>query len=655
MNDRVDPVRLLDGGLVDGDAPSAEMLELLGTLRGATRVPSEEARARAAAGGSWGRWLVVLGVMLAVTGVGQMEGRPRSVARASVPSVVEVIVRVEERAPIDEVAPIPVVEEIAPAALVPAPAHARRHARRRDPQPAAPPIGEETDRTEREVQLASLVMVTVPLPVEVTADAPQSEAYASALSSYARGDCESALPRLQEVIEGTTGDGPNLARRAELVLGTCLARLGWDHAAVVVLDGIAQQGAAHPYFGEALAQLARIAPRLPDPSVLVTSFAQDDEARLADEDVPSAADAAAYLQGRARYDDGDRETAARLFARVSPASPFHRAARFYEGLSEVRLHHAQRAVDAFRAVIDASADGDRYRDLATLALARLYYAIANDRHAAGDEARANELLAQAIEAWRRVPLSSEHFLDAFFEESWAIYLAGEDERALGHVFGLLSPFFEDHEHPEALVVRGTIHFEHCLFDETETDVNDFHARYDAALAALTRLEGLDDESALALYESRAASLDPVSRRLVADSILDRDSERRAAHARGVEAELTRLGTASFRATSLADRLEVELSLAHAFARNRMAEGVRSRLAAARESLVERANEIDTIALELATARRDLITRGATLSEGTTRERQIIAEQGFEIWPFDGEYWEDEVTSYREVLRDRCDR
>lgn len=653
MSDRGDPPRLLDGGTIDGEAPSAELLELLGTLRGATSGPTQLAavRARAATGGRWGRWLVVLGAVLAITGGGSVEARPEPVRAAS------------DAAPVSP--PVAATEPEVLAASVTTVASSTEPstspAARIEPRRRRAPRRHDVARTASEPQFASLEIVAVPLQLEAVPpsapppDAPPSEAYASALSAYARGDCAAALPRLQEVIEGSTGDAANAAQRAELVLGTCLARLGWDHSAVAVLDGIAQQGSAHPYFGEALAQLARIAPRLPDPSVLVTSFAADDEARLADEDLAAAADAAAYLQGRARYDDGDRETAARLFGRVSPASPFHRAARFYEGLSEVRLRHAQRAIDAFRTVIDASPEGDRYRDLATLALARLYYAIANDRHAASDEERANALLAQAIEAWRRVPLSSEHFLDAFFEESWAIYLAGEDERALGHVFGLLSPFFEDHEHPEALVVRGTIHFEHCLFDETESDVNDFHARYDAPLTTLQGLDGLDDEQALALYESRAASLDPVSRRLVGDSILDRDSARRADHARAVDGERERLTTAPFASTTLGARLEIELSLAHAFARNRMAEGVRSRLAAAHESLIARANEMDTIALELATARRDLIQRGATLSEGSLRERQIIAEQGFEVWPFDGEYWADEVTSYREVLRDRCSR
>jgi hypothetical protein len=70
----------------------------------------------------------------------------------------------------------------------------------------------------------------------------------------------------------------------------------------------------------------------------------------------------------------------------------------------------------------------------------------------------------------------------------------------------------------------------------------------------------------------------------------------------------------------------------------------------------RANEIDTLALETATARRDVVTGASTLGEdGLAHEREVIASEGVEYWPFDGEYWEDEVTSYRVVLHDRCGR
>jgi hypothetical protein len=260
-----------------------------------------------------------------------------------------------------------------------------------------------------------------------------------------------------------------------------------------------------------------------------------------------------------------------------------------------------------------------------------------------------------MEAWQRVPLTSEHFLDAFFEESWALYLAGDDERALGHVFGVLSPFFEETEHPEAFVIRGTIHYEHCLYDDVDADVLAFHERYDAVLPALDALLELGDEPAITLHATHAAELEGTTRTLVRAALGDRDAVRRADQLHAIEAELARVPEAVFADGPLGARLEADLAFELAVARTRVADGVRERLDTLREALVARFNEMDTIALETATSRREIVMGDAVLSEESRREAEVIADLGVEVWPFDGEYWQDEVPYYREVVRDRCGR
>lgn len=663
-----EPIRLLDGGLVDGETASPDMLELLGVLRASAPETATLAHLRTGAvtRGSWGRWLVPLAFALAA-------GVPWATASSAGPTIERapegpVVAALPETAPAALHEPENVTDAIAavpsetPTPLAAAPdvtlavPRTITPARRRVPHDAATPVEEHAVEPLDEgpvapVASAGELLAMVP-PEEDTAP---SETYAAALSEYARGCCDCALGSLQRVIEGSTGDAPRAVRRAELLLGVCLRRTGWPQSALSVLDAIVESGPEHPYFSEALSELARLAPELPDPSVLVSTFRHDDEARLSLESDAAATDAAAYLQGRARYDDGDLETATRLLGRVSATSPFYRAARLYEGLAQVRLRHSGPAEAAFQAVVDASPEGDRFRDLATLSLARLYYSAAESRHAEGNDEREAELLAAALVAWRRVPISSEHFLDAFFEESWALYLAGDDERALGHVFGLLSPFFEDTEHPEAYVIRGTIHFEHCLYDEAEADVRDFHARYDEVLPALDDLASMDDAAAIALHEGGAMTLAGATRSMVAASILDRDALHRSEHVRAIEAELARVPDAAFGDGPLGSRLTSELTVGASFARARLADGVRQRIRDVRDALVLRMNEIDTIALETTTARRDVLTGAAVLSEESRREAEVIAAVGVEVWPFDGEYWEDEVPYYREVVRDRCGR
>lgn len=640
------PARLLDGGTIDGEPASPEMLELLGTLRDATPPAPQLRAARRALGRRFG-WLASMALLIAA-GAGLVDARPPPLRPVDAGSAEQPTSApsIDVPAPIPPAPAAPTPESPPPAALA---APARPRARR-----ARPAVTSTAPEAEAVVALAAALPPSTAVAPEA---APPSATYAAALAEYARGCCDCAVTPLQRVVEGSTDDGEPAVQRAELLLGTCLARIGYVESARLVLDGIVARGPEHRSFSEALGELSRLAPRLPDPSVLVSTFRRDDEARIAGEADPAAASAAAYLAGRARYEDAELGAAVTLLARVAPSSPFHRPARFYEGLAEVRLHHAARAEAAFVAVIDASSGDDRFRDMATLALARLYYAAAESRHDEGDEAAAREraLLDRALAAWRRVPTSSEQFLDAFFEESWALYLAGDDERALGHVFGLLSPFFEEVEHPEAFVIRGTIHYEHCLFDEAEADVREFHARYDAVLPAIARLSALDDEGVIALHESGDSALDGVTRGMVRSSIHDRDTLRRAEHARAIAAEAERLVASPFGDGPLGARLVPELSVEHGIARARLADTVRERLRAVEDALIARMNEMDTIALETTTARRDVLTGAAVLTEESRHEREVIAELGFEVWPFDGEYWADEVTSYREVVSDRCGR
>ena len=107
---------------------------------------------------------------------------------------------------------------------------------------------------------------------------------------------------------------------------------------------------------------------------------------------------------------------------------------------------------------------------------------------------------------------------------------------------------------------------------------------------------------------------------------------------------------------LGDRLSRELGLVVSFAHARVGELVRARLDDAHDTLLDRANEIDTLALETTRSRREVLVGDATLDEdGLAHEREVIASDGVEYWPFDGEYWEDEVTSYRVAVHDRCGR
>lgn len=332
------------------------------------------------------------------------------------------------------------------------------------------------------------------------------------------------------------------------------------------------------------------------------------------------------------------------------------------------MRRARPAIRAFRTVIAAIDRGEhggiddpeRMRDLAWLSLGRMYYTAANQEDDAGQYRVDGRVLGAAIDAWERIEPGSEHWLDALFEASWAFYLVGDYERALGRIHSLDSPYFRDELYPEAQVIRAVAHYSVCQLDATEAIIAGFRRRYDPIRAALVRVREAhaDATRANALLAALRASgtpsfLSPEVARLLRRTLGDRellaesalvlaiaDEEERAAHGPGVREH-----------EALFAWLGQELAVQRALADDHVGELVLARLDRLLDELRDRQNEMDAIDLEVATMRRT----APPSPRATAGDASIVADQEHMVWPFDGEYWRDELPYYRVRVRNRCAR
>ena len=198
-------------------------------------------------------------------------------------------------------------------------------------------------------------------------------------------------------------------------------------------------------------------------------------------------------------------------------------------------------------------------------------------------------------------------------------------------------------------------------------MDDFHARFDPLLAALERVEGsvAETEAGYALLEAvrseRSVLPGDVGRgeasEVVRAALDDRELARLVVSVRAIDAESERLAHASpeIREGSLGMRIAQELALARSFTVELGGRLVRDRLARVSGSLRDHMNEIDTVALEIDTVTRRALEDGTALTREPERAAPIVAVQGDQVWPFDGEYWEDELPYYRELVTDLCVR
>jgi tetratricopeptide (TPR) repeat protein len=332
--------------------------------------------------------------------------------------------------------------------------------------------------------------------------------------------------------------------------------------------------------------------------------------------------------------------------------------KFFEGISHVNAHRSQPAVDAFREVLRAIEEGvegvedeDRMADLAWLELARIYY---STRH-----------YDSAIESWNHVDVDSEYWLDSLFEESWAYFLQQDYPRALGNIHTLNSPFFTNAWYPEAMILKSVIYFSNCRYDESEEVIAQFNDRYAALRPELERfLQQYQDDPSFFRFlrdvRQGQGNLPNRLRPVVESAFGDRTLLRNIEYVTQLESEERRHNgmPAAFRNSSVGARIIQDISVAKSFAIENAGTLARGRYTRAVEELADLDNQGTAILIEILNARRGQLSQEMQeqqVSAADSQRRRVTVDEEHYLWPFNGEYWRDELGFYRQQITSRCGR
>ncbi|MFI5308572.1 MAG: tetratricopeptide repeat protein, partial [Polyangiales bacterium] len=231
-------------------------------------------------------------------------------------------------------------------------------------------------------------------PAGPPAAGPPSEALANALRLYQQEQYPEASVQFQRVVEGETQDAPANVQKAQFFLGKSLYHLRYYQSALAVFDEISEQGRNNLFFDQTLQWLAQLGSQLPEPAGIIDKigrFGVDQLEQFNTADNADLYNQLLYLMGRSKYNQGEFDQGIELFKKVDRANKWYVKARFFEGISYIRMRKAQPASSAFREIIEAIEEGDassiedadRMKTLAWISLARVYYTAANKVDAEG--------------------------------------------------------------------------------------------------------------------------------------------------------------------------------------------------------------------------------------------------------------------------------
>lgn len=242
------------------------------------------------------------------------------------------------------------------------------------------------------------------------------------------------------------------------------------HYTWVVRTLVGQGDLNNEFFAPALARLVAIARLSGDNSELIRLLP-----KLTPEQYPRGAqNQLYYLVGLRLYEEDELSDARKYFGQVSPKSDLYLRSKYMEGVIFNKQDKLKSAVKAFRDVYrepisgiddpDELQEAENLKDLALINIARIYYGI--ERY--GEASKYYELVNRDSDVWA----------SSLFENAWARFMQNDLNKSLGLLLTVNSPFFNQDEFmPEATVLRSLTFFNLCEYKQVEGELLAFEDKY----------------------------------------------------------------------------------------------------------------------------------------------------------------------------------
>jgi hypothetical protein len=505
-----------------------------------------------------------------------------------------------------------------------------------------------------------------------------TEAAAKAKRDFNKGDYENAALGLYRVYKGETGDDEGNKQLAQFDLAIALYNKKYYQAAYGIFSEIAEKP-SHLKFNQTLLWLAKLATELPEPADIVERIGRYNEAQINQFKNDNQIELfwqLNYLLGRYKYRNRQYDDAIRLFGNVTKQSKYYIKSQFFTGISYVQLRKSIPAVKGFQNIVQAIDDGvegvdddARMRDLAYLSMARTYYSasVVLDPESNAPKIDQNRLSA-AVKYWNKIDIVSEYWLDGLFEESWAYFMAGDYAHALGNIHTIQAPYFPDSYYPEAEILRAVIYFSNCQYDDASTIVAKFQKKYqpiyDNLKKELDKFKGENQEEAFYKFlkdvRDKKVNLPANIRTVVSNALSDRQLLRHLKYVELLDEESKRFGKAKPEFVSSPLGLEVKdaLQLARDIAIRNAGQLARDRYQRNIDELNEHLRDGVKIQIDITAAQRgqlDAALAGTKVDAVESERNKVKPDEEHLLWPFDGEYWRDELGFYRQSITTKCAR
>ncbi len=353
------------------------------------------------------------------------------------------------------------------------------------------------------------------------------------------------------------------------------------------------------------------------------------------------------------------------FRRVDSDSHYYLNALYYLGILNLLRGKYSNSEHQFKKVLSRLSrklkkKKKRYftlREMTHLNLARLYYETNKFR--------------KAIKHYSKIEKDSDNWLTAIFEASWAFFRMGKHNNTLGNIHTVISPFFENRFYPESYVLQSITFLYLCFFNESKTALLNFKAKYNPIYKELKRIQADYRGRPLQLYNLvRRYKREKRTEYRKANQVIDQLS--RINHFKETyqlekqvrdEMELVRDMPRRFRRSRLYDKIKTGLKGWKLASMQRSGKSLLAELKYYKAYLEDLSDQGQFITLQLMEGKLDILNRSMVREKQKEYKQEVWGEgmkslrlkSVHEYWPFEGEYWEDELGGYVYNVASKCNQ
>lgn len=444
------------------------------------------------------------------------------------------------------------------------------------------------------------------------------------------------------------------------ILGLVLYDMKMYQASAFQLVDVVRDG--NPlYINKSLEKLSLAADALGDETLLNYALSK---ARVSDFPMASQ-NLLKYRIGEFQFKSNQLSNAASNFASVTEGSPLFAKSKYMEGLSYAVQEKNDLAIRAFSDLLNYRNKAeftDVTRVSAQMGLARSYYQ--------------NKEWDSSIQTYRGIPRDTPQWHDALFEISWAQMRSAKFRSVLGNMHSLHSPYYEDVYLPESLLLRALVYLYICQYDEMEKTLDLFKKVY-----MPVRISMRDVLKANLTPNRYFREMDRFTKEY--DGLLKKDLDRKSLMLPFLVLRKISKESDFVKSYSYILKLREEMDIL-----NKMGAGWKSsplgkysnqvlgrRISRAEEAtgviakryaqeihrdLLELFKQHDFARFEMSNGKKDLLKKKIlSKNEGESHidsesDRNFYVQNGYEYWPFQGEYWLDEIGNYYYLGKPRCE-